>query len=354
MKYTETGKLFIETGRFLTDYLNGEYSKNSGLNQADFEWFESRINLAVSLNSWFTDSNVEFALYSWKEALLEENINKWVEIYKPQLENSRNQKTIGVVMAGNIPMVGFHDLICVLLSGNKFLGKLSSDDKILIPALTEIMSKINPGIKKNIQFSYEQLKGFNAVIATGSNNTARYFEYYFGKYPNIIRKNRNGVGVLSGSESPGEYAQLGKDIFTYFGLGCRNVSKLFVPSQFDFDKMFKSFEAYSDVAVNHKYLNNYDYNKSIYLVNKEDHFDNGFLLLKEDVSFVSPISVVFFEFYNDIDEVNQKINANKNSIQCVVSNIEDVQNAFNLGESQHPLLWDYADGIDTVDFLLNL
>jgi hypothetical protein len=354
MKLENRLNALCKIGEFLDAYLCGIPNKNLVLTPDDYKWFEHQINLASSLNPWFTDKSIQLALQSWCNALTKANIYKWVENYKSDFAIQKQSKTIGVVMAGNIPMVGFHDFLSVLISGHQFLGKLSSDDKILIPAFAEILVKIEPAFKDQIKFTQGQLKDFNAIIATGSNNTARYFEYYFGKYPNIIRKNRNGVGVITGNERANELALLGNDIFSYFGLGCRNVSKLYVPNNYDFNSLFSAFENYSDVAVNHKYVNNYDYNKSIYLVNKEDHFDNGFVLLKNDDAMVSPISVIFYEYYNDLKELNVKLNNSENQIQCIVSNSNEIDNRIDFGKTQQPELWDYADGIDTLNFLLHL
>jgi hypothetical protein len=343
-----------EIGKFLDAYLRGNFDKTNTLIPDDYKWFEHQVNLASSLNPWFTDKNIQLALESWSNALSKTNIYKWIERYNNDFAIQKQSKTIGVVMAGNIPMVGFHDFLSVLISGHRFLGKLSSDDKILIPAFAEILLKIEPAFKEQIKFTQEQLKNFNAIIATGSNNTARYFEYYFGKYPNIIRKNRNGVGVITGNEEVNELVLLGSDIFSYFGLGCRNVSKLYIPNNYDFNSLFRAFENYSDVAVNHKYVNNYDYNKSIYLVNKENHLDNGFVLLKNDDAMVSPIAVIFYEYYNDLQELNIKLNNFESQIQCIVSNSNEIDKRIDFGKTQQPELWDYADGIDTLNFLLSL
>jgi hypothetical protein len=224
----------------------------------------------------------------------------------------------------------------------------------LIPAIAKILEVFESEIKNQVQFTQERLTDFEAIIATGSNNTARYFEYYFGKYPNIIRKNRNGVGVLTGNESTKDLELLGKDIFSYFGLGCRNVSKLFLPENYDLELLFKAFEKYADVASHYKYANNYDFNKSIYLVNKEDHLDNGFLLLKNSPKINSPISVVYFEKYKDLNAVKQVLKDFEDEIQCVVAKPGLIENQIEFGKSQQPELWDYADGIDTLDFLLSL
>lgn len=298
-------------------------------------------------NAWFTKENIEFAWNEWAELLTDHQLKNWLDSY--QIPDQENPKTIGVVMAGNIPMVGFHDYLSVLLSGHQLLAKLSSDDNKLIPLLNEILSFIDPDLAQKAQFTQGQIKNFDAIIATGSNNTARYFEYYFGKYPHIIRKNRNGVAVVKGEETEEELKELGKDIFTYFGLGCRNVSKLFVPKNYEFRKLFESLEHFKEVQNHTKYYNNYEYQKAIYLVNKTSHRDNGFALFKEDLSYASPIGVVYFEEYEDLNLLKERFKMDQEQIQCIVG-----PEFLDFGSTQKPNLNDYADGIDTIEFLLSL
>jgi hypothetical protein len=264
-------------------------------------------------------------------------------------------KKVGLILAGNIPLVGFHDVLCVLASGNHALIKSSTQDARLIKQVLKRLIAIEPAFENKFTF-VEKLDNFDAVIATGSNNTSRYFEYYFGKVPNIIRKNRNSVAVLNGDETAEQLHKLGHDIFDYFGLGCRNVSKVLVPNGYDFTPFFEAIEPYHNIIHHHKYHNNYDYNKSIYLVNRDHHLDNGFLILKEDKSFTSPLAVLFFEYYEDIVSVQTTLAQENKNIQCIVSDVAlDVNNqVVTFGQSQHPALWDYADGIDTMDFLTKL
>jgi len=309
---------------------------------------------SVNYNVWFTAENVAEAVRNIGESLRAAKIEKWLSGYDMRKLEHHTPETVGVVMAGNIPLVGFHDFVSVLMSGHKLLAKLSSDDPYLLPLIARILSKTEPRFRENIEFSGDKLKNFHAVIATGSDNTARYFGYYFGKYPHIIRKNRNGIAVLTGTETREELRALGKDIFTYFGLGCRNVSKIYVPEGFDFEKLFDAFDDYAPVINHPKYFNNYEYRKSVFLVNKEPHLDNGFLLLKEDAGFSSPIAVLFFERYNDFGTLYNTIQLNQNRIQCVVSVDRRITNRILPGTTQTPELWDYADGVDTMDFLLGL
>jgi len=346
---------FIKLGKFLKEL--SVDNKNKQIDYVNEKYFES-INKIIkdskNHNSWFIEKNIRFALSSLAESLEKDNILKWIEPYRKQIEKRNNCVNVNVVMAGNIPVVGFHDFLCVLISGNKFIGKLSSGDMELLPAISEVLAEIEPHFKNKIYFTKEKLQNINAVIATGSNNTSRYFEYYFGKYPNIIRKNRNGVAVLTGNETCDELEKLGIDIFMFFGLGCRNVSKLFVPEDYSFDKFFEAMEKFRWVNNYSKYINNYDYYKSIYLINKVKHFDNGFIILKEEDSFSSPISVIFYEKYKNEKQLSERLNFNKENIQCIVSKSDNISGVIPFGSSQSPQLWDYADGIDTMDFLIKL
>ena len=253
-------------------------------------------------------------------------------------------------MAGNIPLVGFHDFLCVLLSGNNVLAKLSSNDKVLLPYLSNYLIQQEPSLAARIAFTEGKMEGFDAVIATGSNNTSRYFEYYFGKKPNIIRKNRNSIAILTGKESTEELTALGEDIFRYYGLGCRNVSKIYVPKGYDFEPFFNAIFSYKDIVDQHKYANNYDYNKAVYLMSNFKILDNGFLILKEDDGQASPISVLFYAYYDAEETLEQELNAQEEQIQCIVSK----KGGIGFGETQKPKLHDYADGVDTMEFLLKL
>ncbi|MDA3780729.1 MAG: aldehyde dehydrogenase, partial [Bacteroidales bacterium] len=261
---------------------------------------------------------------------------------------------VGVVTAGNIPLVGFHDMLCVLLSGNKFIAKLSSKDNKLMQVIRYYLISLNSEFEELIRFEEQKLSGFDAIIATGSNNSSRYFEYYFGKYPNIIRKNRSSIAVLTGNETIKQIKALADDIFLYFGLGCRNVSKLLLPEDYNFENLFNNIEHYAHIYNHNKYANNYDYNKSIYLMNKTKHLDNGFVLLKEDEGMSSPIAVIYFQYYKKIEDVYNYITLNKENIQCVVSDNNEIEKAIKFGDAQYPELWDYADNVDTMEFLINI
>jgi hypothetical protein len=303
-------------------------------------------------NAWFTQASVMQAVKAAGNMLNEADLHTWLDKY-PNRPNT--PKRVGLILAGNIPMVGFHDIICVLATGNIALIKLSSQDSRLIRHVLQMLIEIEPALAEQIVFT-ERLVEFDAVIATGSNNTSRYFDYYFGKVPNIIRKNRNSVAMISGYETSEELTRLGHDIFDYYGLGCRNVSSMLVPRDYDFIPFFEAIEEYNPVGDHHKFHNNYDYNKAIYLVNRDKHLDNGFLLIKEDERLASPLAVTFYQYYDTLDSAVEILNNRSEEIQCVVSQMQlEIKNqVVPFGQSQYPQLWDYADGIDTMQFLSNL
>jgi len=316
------------------------------------EQLQVLIDGAKHKNGWFTAHEVQKAIIANGKMLNEIDLTNWLseyEIYQTII------KKIGLILAGNLPLVGFHDILAVLLTGNIALIKLSSQDDNLIPFLLKKLAEIEPAFENQIKF-VDRLVDFNAVIATGSNNSSRYFDYYFSKVPNIIRKNRNSIALLSGSETKEELNLLGKDIFDYYGLGCRNVSKLLVPKDYNFIPFFEAIEPFNEVLNHHKYQNNYDYNKSIYLINKNKHFDNGFLLVAESEKLTSPLSAIFYQEYETHQNAVEYINNEQKNIQVVVTNMNiDFEAAkVMLGESQRPKLWDYADGVDTIAFLTAL
>lgn len=339
---------FTELGKFLGQFSEEKSVKNSDVlyNDLFFNEFLTLIENQKHHNGWFIESEVYFSVQSWAEALTLENLDKWLSVYN---FTENEPKSVGLILAGNIPLVGFHDFLSVLVSGHKAVVKTSSNDQHLLPFLAKYLIRVEPSLEKRIEF-VGKLENFDAVIATGSNNTARYFEYYFKDKPNIIRKNRNSVAVLDGNESEQDLIALGKDIFTYFGLGCRNVSKLFVPKGYDFEKFFKGMYEYREIINNQKYINNYDYNKAVFLMSNFLVLDNGFLVLKEDNSYSSPISSIFYEYYTDLQGIKSVINQDAEQIQCVVSN-NLIENSVAFGQTQHPQLWDYADNVDTISFL---
>jgi hypothetical protein len=314
---------------------------------------EERKNIhqqASNLNPWFVPNSVDLSLTGISHLLKENNLVKWTSTYSLTEEKD---KKVGIAMAGNIPLVGFHDYLSVLISGNQAVIKLSSQDAYLLPTLHSWLIEIEPRFNNRVHFE-ERLKKVDAIIATGSDNTARYFEYYFRNIPHIIRKNRSSVAIIMGEEITSDLIDLGKDVFSYFGLGCRNISKMFVPEGYEFTTLFESLEGYREIIHFHKYANNYDYQKSILLVNKVPHFDNGFILLTNNDQLVSPISVVYFETYTTQSDLKKKIKAQKDKIQCMVSAKGWYEGSVPFGNAQLPELWDYADGVDTLKFLTEI
>jgi hypothetical protein len=342
-------KCFVELGKFLSQFSLNENSKNEAVqcNDLFYDGFIELIELSQSHNGWFTPEQVYFAINSWAIALKEDNLNQWLSHYEL---NSVQPKNVALVLAGNIPLVGLHDFISVVIAGHRALIKTSSNDQHLIKFIANYLTTCNPELKDYIHFTEGKLENFDAVIATGSNNTARYFEYYFQNKPSIIRKNRNSVAILTGHESTEDLIKLGEDIFRYFGLGCRNVSKLFVPKDYDFQPFFQAIYNYKDVVFYEKYANNYDYNKAVFLMSNFKLLDNEFLTLKEDTSYASPISSVFYEYYEDITTLQQRLEKDHEQIQCIVTKAE-VPNSIPFGLTQKPKLWDYADNVDTLAFL---
>lgn len=345
----KTKKAFVELGKFLDQFNLDKNIRNATVlhNDLFFDEFQELIASQKHYNGWFVESEVYFALQSWAKALTQENLDNWLSAYTI---NDKQPKSVGLILAGNIPLVGFHDFLSVLISGHKALVKTSSNDKKLLPFLANYLIKVEPSLESRIEFTDGRLEGFDAVIATGSNNTSRYFEYYFRDKPSIIRKNRNSVAILTGDESEEDLIGLGKDIFTYFGLGCRNVSKFYVPEGYDFDKFFNAMYTYKELINNPKYINNYDYNKAVFLMSNFLILDNGFLVLKQDSGYSSPISCVFYEYYTDLESLKQRLKDDQELIQCVVGN-DVLENQVAFGQTQHPELSDYADGIDTILFL---
>ncbi|ULC58589.1 acyl-CoA reductase [Flaviramulus sp. BrNp1-15] len=341
---------FVKLGEFLGQFSNEAVQKDDNVNHNNlfFDGFKHQLKLAEEHNGWFTQENIKFAFASWNKALTHENINTWLKAYDI---NVSTPKQVAIIMAGNIPLVGFHDFLSVLITGHSVLIKQSSNDKHLLPYLAKYLEYVEPDFKGKITFTEEKLENFDAVIATGSNNTARYFEYYFKSKPSIIRNNRNSVAILTGNETPEDLKNLSEDIFRYYGLGCRNVSKLFVPKGYKFDAFFEAMYHWHPIVDKAKYANNYDYNKAVYLMSEFDMLENGFFMIKEDTSYASPIATLFYEYYKDTDSLKQKLEQEKQQIQCIVSN-GFTENEIAFGATQKPKLWDYADSIDSVEFLL--
>lgn len=320
----------------------------------DFDDFNNLVNQLHIYNPWFTPEFVKTQLKAIAQSCSDNKLVDWLDQYKKEIETVIPKK-VGVIMAGNIPFVGFHDFISVLITGHVLMIKLSSKDDKLPKEIIKILLKIEPRFSDKIIIVDEKLKDLEAIIATGSNNTSRYFEYYFSKVPNIIRKSRNSVAVLTGDETTEQLEALADDIFLYFGLGCRNVSKVYVPENYKFDKLFEAIYKYKELSNHNKFANNYDYNRAIYLLNKDNFLENNFFIIKEDFGIASPISVLHYERYEKIEHVQKILQSQKDKLQCVVSNKSDIfDETVQFGKAQFPELNDYEDGINIIEFLIKI
>ena len=370
----------------LQERINVLVALGKRLNDLDDDRIATAIRRTSNQNSWFTADNQRLALTEIRDHFLNKNaLEKWISAYKIR-ENEQNtegvvfelktrneasdgtlnavdslqtsnvkRQTIGLVLAGNIPLVGFHDILCVFVAGHKAVVKLSDKDPFLLPMLLEFLKEIDDRAAAYFSTTTERLSGFDAVIATGSNNSARYFEAYFGKYPHIIRKNRNAVAILRGSETVDELRLLGNDIFQYFGLGCRNVSKLYLPKGYNFTLLLETLHERNDIVLHDKYKNNFDYNFTLLILNKIKYESNGCVLMRETMDIASPISVVYYEFYDNLKDLKTTLQAKSEEIQLVVSALPlENMKTFNFGEAQKPSLVDYADGVDTMQFLIEV
>lgn len=347
MKQNEIIKGFLQLGKLMV--LLGEKkewdSYSTGVTKEEYDTLQNVINRQISYNGWFTEDNVRKSLLELGSLLTEEQLSNWLKKYT----FTNNPITVAVIMAGNIPLVGFHDFVCVLLSGNRVAAKLSSDDKTLLPALAEHLVQFVPGLGERIVFSTGRIAEMDAVIATGSDNSLTYFKQYFGKYPHIFRKNRTSIAVLSGRESAEEMKELANDVFSYFGLGCRNVSHLMVPEGFNIDLFFEGIYDHGGIVHNNKYGNNYDYNKAVYLLNQHPLLDNNFVLLRESADLFSPLAMIHYQYYKEKSDVDSFLADHEGEIQVVVGH-----DYTPFGKAQSPQLDDYADGVDVMDWLQNI
>lgn len=317
-----------------------------GITEEEYTKFNELVELVHIYNGWFDAGSVRKSLASWSQALTKPQIEKWLSSYTVPVAEP---KTVTIIMAGNIPLVGFHDFLSVYLSGHNSLVKLSSDDNKLFPAFIRLLELFDPDIHNRVKIAEGKIENFDAVIATGSDNSATYFRSYFGKYPHIIRRNRTSIAILDGTETKEDIKNLGHDIFDFYGLGCRNVTKLYLPAGMDLNRVFEGIFDFQNIVHNKKYGNNYDYHKAVFLLERYDVLENGFILFKQDKSIHSPIGSMFYEYYHDINQLSKEIDAMKHDIQCIVG-----KSYLPYGSAQSPALWDYADGVDTMDFLTKL
>ena len=331
----------VKLGNFIKEFL----SKNDDNYNEKEERLAYLMTRSEIENPWFTKENQRYNLEQWSNLFTKENIEKWLSKY--QLSNA--PKRVGLILAGNIPLVGFHDIISVILSNHIPVIKLSSKDRLMMPYLLQLWNDFS---NEEIEYQIvEKLENYDAVIATGSNNTARYLEYYFKDRLSIIRKNRTSVAILDGKETDEELQLLANDIFRYFGLGCRNVTRILFPENFKLDRLFENFIHYEEIINHNKYANNYDYNRAIYLLNQDQFWDNNFVMMKEDDALFSPLSVINFSRYKDLDEAKQFLLDHQNDIQAVVAKPELGLGSIGFGETQNPSLDTYADNVDTMAFL---
>lgn len=316
-----------------------------GISETEFNQFRAAELLASQKNGWFTIQEIRRALNNWSVALEAQKVQDWLSKYTV----TKEAKRVGIICAGNIPMVGLHDIICVLMSGHRAIIRLSSEDDVLIPALLTVWKSFDPEITAWYEWVNGKLPSTDAVIATGSNNTQRYFEYYFSEKPHVFRGNRTSVAVLNGSETEEELNALGTDVFAYFGLGCRSISKVFLPQDFDLQRIFTALYSHHEIGQHNKYANNYDYHRALWMMNSEPILENGFMILRETEALHSPVATLYYEYYASRDALHQKLNAISPQLQCVVG-----KGYIPFGSSQSPELTDYADDCDTMSFCLSL
>ena len=335
---------FVVLGTILNELgENNAYSaKVSSLTEEEYAEVNEVVAREFHHNGWFTEDSIRQAFREISTWLTPEKLTDWTNNYAP----NDHMKQIAVIMAGNIPLVGFHDFLCVLLSGHQVICKQSSEDARLLPALVKLLLLFEPDLEERIRFSDRKLVDYDAVIATGSNNSMLHFEQYFSHVPHLFRGHRTSVAVLTGDESKEELNALGVDCLTYFGRGCRNVTHLLFPEGFDLNRFFKAIVNLSDVVNNKKYGNNYDYNKAVHLMSLSKFLDNNFLLMKESDQLFSPLSMLHYQYYQRLEEVNSFLDAHRSQIQCIVG-----QEFIPFGQAQCPSLMDYPDGMDTMEFL---
>ena len=352
MKQIQAIEDFRELGEEMAGFIENPQS------EVYTEWNEA-LRLAEYNNGWFTRDSILNALRGIAPWLTKPNLDLWLSKYPELKKENLTPIMVNVIMAGNIPLVGFHDFLSILITGNSISAKLASADSVLLKFLIKKLIAINPDWEKHIKVVEKIPNTANAIIATGSNNTARHFEYYFRNIPRIIRKNRNSIAILDGTETVGEIGKLGEDIFSYYGLGCRNISKLFVPKEYDFVPFFQGIERFKDVVNHNKYANNYNYNRTIFLMDGVVFTDNGFIMVTRKDSISSPIAVLHFEEYSDIAQLTELLAKEKENIQCIVvkESLGKRLGALDipiveLGQTQSPKLWDYADGVDVIKFLI--
>jgi hypothetical protein len=347
MTIDERISAFAKLSVCLQDTLEGRQTGNQKLGE--------QIDNEYNYNAWFIPFFVQKSIMAIVKMLDKEQLNSWILPHRNKIETLQALSRVGVIMAGNIPLVGFHDFLSVLIYGHTFVGKSSSQDAHLLPIIAEMLCEIESRFKDKIEFCSNELNTIDKLIATGSNNASSYFTYYFQQYPSIIRKHCNSIAILGGNESEEELKNLADDIFLYFGLGCRSISKIYIPYDYNFDRLFTAFDKYKNIINQHnKYLNNLEYQKTIHLLNSTPFLDMGIIICKENTALASPISVLHYQHYDDLNVVLKEISLLGDELQCVASNAVQNSSFVNLGQTQFPKLNDYANGINTLEFLLEI
>ncbi len=341
--------VLISLGQFLAQFGPGGHRAGHPLNRDYFDAFATLLDRQFIRNAWFTPDNVRYAAGAWGAALRPDAVAAWFA--RENIPAGSSDRQVGVIMAGNIPMVGMHDLLSVLTAGHRLVAKLSSDDAHLLPVIGRLLEEMEPKLKGRITFAKDGLGEVDSVIATGSGNTARYFEYYFRDKPALIRRNRSSVAILDGDEREGELTGLAEDVFRYFGRGCRSISKVYVPRGYDLNRLFEAFSGFREVIDNNKYASNYEYHKAIFLMNGDEITENGFVLFKRSKKLAAPVSTVFYEEYDDQEAVHSQLSSLKNQLQCIVGRQKNGSLYVQPGHTQRPELWEYADGVNTMKFL---
>lgn len=354
MKITEHIAVFVQLGAFLEDFVAGRHQQiDSRLGKGTCDSFSEAVTEALARNHWFTRTSILQSMEAIAAGMLQPALlTAWLRTYPKLFQDA--PKRVGIIMAGNIPLVGFHDLLCVLITGNHAVLKPSSKDKVLMEAVCGVLLKIDPKLEDSIRFSDRTMEGIDGLIATGSNNSARYFESTYSTIPRLVRKNRYSVAILTGKETREELQYLGKDIFDYYGLGCRNVSNLWVPEAYDFAPFLGAMDGYASVMDHADYADCYRYQKAVLELSDIPYQTNGFVLLREQPSSFSSIALLNYQKYTTFDSVKDVLVHQVDSIQCIVCKSNVLKASIPFGESQRPAVYDYADKVDTIEFILNL
>ena len=334
-------KNFSTLGRSVENALQSAYN-NTLLDRA----FED----SLRLNPLFTINMQHEALKIICKKFLNINcLHNWLTPYKELL--FERESTVGIVMAGNLPLVGFHDFLVTMASGSRAQIKLSGKDRLL-PALFEMLCEINPYWRARVAFTEHLPENIDLLIATGGEEASKFFKSEYDEIPKIVRSSRSSIAILKGDETIDELRRLSDDIFLYYGMGCRSVSTLLVPFGYTFELLIEAFKNKENAITSEDYLSAYRYQKALAAMNKSGYSDGGFYILREHSSFPPPMGVLNVLTYRNVDQINEFIDSNKLHLQCVVNRKFNNSN-IEFGEAQYPSLDEYADGVNSLEFLLN-